>query len=79
VRRSKDAGATWQEAVSIYERDGDPAKAKLKFPQIAAANGVAYVLWEEWGDARDVVKNLADLEKKRGPVDLYVRRVKFRD
>ena len=79
LTRSKDGGATWAPAMVVYERNPEAPEATIKLPQVAAANGVAYVLWEEWGDVRRVVKTLGDLKDKRAPGDLFVRRVTFRD
>lgn len=79
LARSVDGGGTWKPPVLIYERDETAPVATVRLPQVAAANGVAYVLWEEWGDVRSVVKTLGDLRDKRAPGDLFVRRVTFRD
>ncbi len=79
LTRSKDGGVTWTPAMVVYERDANAPDASVRLPQVAAANGVAYVLWEEWGDVRRVVKTLGDLKDKRAPGDLFVRRVTFRD
>lgn len=79
LTRSKDGGATWTPTIVVHERDPDGPEGSVKLPQVAAANGVAYVLWEEWGDVRSVVKTLGDLKDKRAPGDLFVRRVTFRD
>jgi hypothetical protein len=79
VTRSKDGGATWSPTIVVHERDPNGPEGTVKLPQVAAVNGVAYVLWEEWGDVRSVVKTLGDLKDKRAPGDLFVRRVTFRD
>ncbi len=79
LTRSKDGGATWSPTILVHERDPDGPEGTVKLPQVAAVNGVAYVLWEEWGDVRSVVKTLGDLTDKRAPGDLFVRRVTFRD
>jgi hypothetical protein len=51
----------------------------VRFPQVAVGGGVAYVMWEEWGDAKSIVKTLGDAQTKRPPLDLFLRRITFPD
>jgi len=79
LNRSIDAGKTWGTANELVYAVGEgQGKAQARYPQVAAADGVAYVMWEVWGDTTGMFKSLADLGKKVRPADLYVRRVSFR-
>ncbi len=75
--RSKDEGAHWDPPVLVVERPEGEAQAAVRFPQIAVGGDAAYVMWEEWGNARDTIKTLGDAQSKRPPLDLYVRRITF--
>jgi hypothetical protein len=78
LMRSKDGGAHWDAPLSVVERPESAPPVTVRFPQVAVGNDVAYVMWEEWGDAKSVIKTLRDAETKRPPLDLFVRRVTFR-
>jgi hypothetical protein len=75
--RSTDGGATWGAAsVPVYEIEKSQGAAEAHFPQVAATDGLAYVMWEVWSDASGVYRSPADTQKER-PMDLYVRRITF--
>ncbi|MEB2284958.1 MAG: hypothetical protein B6D46_11990 [Polyangiaceae bacterium UTPRO1] len=75
--RSRDDGATWEPPVLVVERPGGEGQPTVRFPQVTVGGRTAYVMWEEWGDARAVIKTLGDAQTKRPPLDLYVRRIAF--
>jgi hypothetical protein len=77
--RSKDDGAHWDPPLTVYERAESNPPVQVRFPQVTVGGGVAYVLWEEWGDAKGVVKTLGDAQAKRPPLDLFLRRITFHD
>lgn len=79
LMRSKDDGAHWDPPVLVYERAEATPPVTVRFPQVAVGGGVAYVMWEEWGDAKSVVKTLGDAQSKRPPLDLFLRRIAFHD
>jgi hypothetical protein len=78
LTRSKDGGAHWEAPMLVVERPENESQGILRFPQIAVAGEAAYVMWEEWGEAKGVAKTLGDAQSKRPPLDLYLRRVTFR-
>ena len=84
LSRSTDGGRTWtatsQPVYDIATEYGADAvgKAIVHYPQVAAGEDVAYVMWEVWADATSTVKTLADAQNKTRPADLYVRRITFR-
>ena len=76
LARSADGGATWDAPTLVYEvREAEAAETTVHLPQVAVADGPAYVMWEVWTDApEDKPKTLAEADKPR-PADLYIRRV----
>lgn len=76
--RSRDDGVTWEPPLPVVERPAGDGLPTVRFPQLAVGGGTVYVMWEEWGDARSVIKTLGDAQTKRPPLDLYVRRITFR-
>ncbi len=78
LMRAKD-GEHWEPSLLVYERAESTPSATVRFPQVAVAGGTAYVMWEEWGEAKSVVKTLGDAQTKRPPLDLFLRRITFRD
>lgn len=79
LMRSKDAGAHWEAPLLVHEAADANPPVTVRFPQVAVGGGVAYVSWEEWGDAKSVAKTLGDAQTKRPPLDLFVRRITFHD
>jgi hypothetical protein len=77
--RSKDGGAHWDPPLTVYERAEANPPVTVRFPQVAVGGGAAYVMWEEWGDAKSIVKTLGDAQTKRPPLDLFIRRITFHD
>ncbi len=77
LTRSMDDGATWKAPLAVVDRPEAEGQGTVRFPQVAVGGGTAYVMWEEWGDARAVIKTLGDAQNKRPPLDLYVRRIAF--
>lgn len=75
--RSKDDGAHWDEPLLVVERSDGDSQGTVRFPQVAVGGTTAYVMWEEWGDSKSVIKTLGDAQNKRPPLDLYVRRITF--
>ena len=75
--RSKDGGAHWDPPLLVVERGASENEGTVRFPQVAVGGDTAYVMWEEWGDAKAVIKSLADAQNKKPPLDLYVRRITF--
>jgi hypothetical protein len=75
--RSKDGGAHWDAPLLVVEREAGDDAPTVRFPQIAVGGETAYVMWEEWGDAKGVIKSLADAQNKKPPLDLFVRRITF--
>lgn len=75
--RSKDDGAHWDEPVLVVERPAGEGQGTVRFPQVSVGGTTVYVMWEEWGDSRAVIKTLGDAQNKRPPLDLYVRRIAF--
>jgi hypothetical protein len=77
LARSADGGATWDASNLVYEVPSAERATTVHVPQVAVADGPAYVMWEVWKDAPgDKPKTLADANKPR-PADLYIRRVAF--
>ena len=75
--RSANGGVTWDAPNLVYEVPPAELSATAHLPQVAVADGPAYVMWEVWTDApEDKPKTLAEADKPR-PADLYVRRVTF--
>jgi hypothetical protein len=75
---STDGGTTWKiGSEPVYALDKDVG-GTVRYPQIAVAGDVAYVVWEVWGDRAATYKTLADADRKSQPADLYVRRVSVR-
>jgi hypothetical protein len=77
LMRSKDGGGNWEAPLLVVERPEATPPITVRFPQVAVGGNVAYVMWEEWGDAKSVIKNLGDAQTKRPPLDLFIRRVSF--
>jgi hypothetical protein len=75
--RSKDEGAHWDPPLLVVDRVAGESEVTVRFPQVAFGGDTAYVMWEEWGDAKAVIKSLADAQNKKPPLDLYVRRITF--
>lgn len=75
--RSKDDGAHWDPPLLVVDRVAGESEVTVRFPQVAFGGDTAYVMWEEWGDAKAVIKSLADAQSKKPPLDLYVRRISF--
>jgi hypothetical protein len=73
--RSKDGGEHWDAPIAVVDRPETNPPITVRFPQIAVGGDVAYVLWEEWGDPKSVIKTLGDAQTKRPPLDLYIRRI----
>lgn len=79
LNRSIDGGKTWGETNQlVYEVASADGGAQARYPQIAAADGVAYVIWELWADTTGAYKTLAETRTKIRTSDLYARRVTFR-
>jgi hypothetical protein len=78
LMRSTDGGVHWDAPLLVVERPETESPITIRFPQVAVGGNTAYVLWEEWGDAKSVIKNLGDAQSKRPPLDLFIRRVTFR-
>ncbi len=71
---SSDDGRSWPQAsTTIATVD----HGKLRFPQVAASEAAAYVIWEQWADMEGQRKTLADVQKLT-PLDVWVRRVALR-
>ena len=75
--RSKDGGAHWDPPITVVDRPEATPAITVRFPQVAVGGGVAYVMWEEWGDVKGIVKTLGDAQTKRPPLDLFIRRITF--
>ena len=75
--RSKDGGAHWDPPLLVVDRSESQPPVRVHFPQVAVGGNVAYVMWEEWGDATSVIKTLGDVQTKRPPLDLFIRRITF--
>jgi hypothetical protein len=75
--RSKDGGEHWDPPIAVAERTESDAQGTVRFPQVAVGGATAYVMWEEWGEVKGLVKTLGDAQTKRPPLDLYVRRITF--
>ena len=75
--RSKDGGGHWDAPLLVVERAEGTTPVTVRFPQVAVGGNTAYVMWEEWGESKNVVKNLGDAQTKRPPLDLYIRRITF--
>jgi len=77
ILRSKDGGEHWDPPIAAVERPESTPPITVRFPQVAIGGDVAYVMWEEWGDSKSVIKTLGDAQTKRPPLDLYIRRITF--
>jgi len=75
--RSKDGGVHWDAPLLVVERAEGTPPVTVRFPQVAVGGNTAYVMWEEWGESKSVIKNLRDAETKRPPLDLFIRRITF--
>ena len=71
---SPDGGETWRDNRLLDEVGPEEEGVTLRYPQVSAADGVAYVMWEKWGNRSEVFKTLADSDTKFVPADLFVRR-----
>lgn len=79
LTRSTDGGASWSTPpLAVTEVSPGGETGRIRYPQVAASSGVAYVMWELWSDPAAIIKNLADANKKVAPADLFVRRLTFR-
>jgi len=72
---STDGGRTWPDRPALVASTTE--KNRLRYPQVAASGGAAYVLWEDWADTQGMRKTLADVDKV-APIDVYVRRASLR-
>jgi hypothetical protein len=72
---ARDQNVTWSERDEIIYEVKPPESAAAHYPQVAVADGVAYVTWEVWGAMTGQYKTFVDIERKVRPADLYVRRV----
>ena len=71
---SPDGGETWGQDRLVDEVATEEEGVTLRYPQVSIADGVAYVMWEKWGDHSKVFKTLGDADSKVVPADLFVRR-----
>jgi hypothetical protein len=79
LAHSRDGGATWDpESALLDEIAEGQGKASVRYPQVAMADGVAYVMWEVWADTSGLAKSFPGMEGGPAPADLFVRRVTFR-
>ncbi len=78
LMRSKDGGEHWDAPLLVVERPQADGQGTVRFPQIAVGGETAYVMWEEWGETKGIIKTLGDAQTKRPPLDLYLRRITFR-
>jgi hypothetical protein len=79
LMRSKDGGTSWSEPLLVFERPESEPGATVRFPQVAVGDGMTYVLWEEWGEAKATIKTFGDSQTKRPPLDIFIRRITFPD
>ena len=78
LSRSIDGGKTWTALPEPVYTLADPQSGDaVHYPQVAVANGVAYVTWEVWTSTKNTVKTLADAQNQVAPADLFIRRVTF--
>jgi hypothetical protein len=78
LSRSSDGGRTWtvlQEPIYAVA-DGNGGEV-VHYPQVAVADGTAYVTWEVWTSSKETVRSFAEAQSKINPADLFVRRVRF--
>ena len=62
--RSKDGGEHWDPPIAVAERTESDAQGTVRFPQVAVGGATAYVMWEEWGEVKGLVKTLADAQNQ---------------
>lgn len=78
LSRSTDGGRTWTATGEPIHVISDPQSGQaVHFPQVAVADGVAYVTWEVWERTKDTIKTLSDAARKTRPANLFFRRVTY--